>query len=64
LAIALIALLVVAGLGLGVLVARQQPPGRQSSLAIVTIARNLGLALLIAAPLSIWSKPRCAPAAD
>jgi BASS family bile acid:Na+ symporter len=86
-AIALMALLVVAGLGLGVLLARQQPPGMQSSLAVATIARNLGLALLIAqlggaperisptilgyalvslllaAPFSIWSKRRSAPAA-
>jgi len=48
LAIALMALLVAMGLVLGVLLAWQQPPGTQSSLAIATIARNLGLALLIA----------------
>jgi BASS family bile acid:Na+ symporter len=46
--IALMALLVVAGLGLGVLLANPEDRSRQSSLAIATIARNLGLALLIA----------------
>lgn len=46
--IALMALLVVAGLGLGVLLANPEHRSRQSSLAIATIARNLGLALLIA----------------
>jgi len=47
-ALALLALLVVAGLGLGVLLAPPRQRCRQSSLAIATIARNLGLALLIA----------------